>query len=121
VNGSHLPSLWWSSCMCCASHAVPSHCMDDSIVLAARRDYAYCSHLSHFPPLIGGQCSALTRANCGDKGKQCVESARECMAIMRALRPLCRGEMVGGERGRRPTETRINPLRLAEGRMRCSD
>ncbi|RNC39235.1 hypothetical protein TcCL_NonESM11439 [Trypanosoma cruzi] len=108
--------------MWCASHAVPSHCVNDSIVLAARRDCACCSHLSHFPFLVGGQCSALTRANCGDKGNQCVESARECTVIMRrALRPLCRGEMVGGERGRRPTATQINPPRLAEGRMRCGD
>ncbi|RNC35572.1 hypothetical protein TcCL_Unassigned01540 [Trypanosoma cruzi] len=108
--------------MWCASHTVPSHCVDDSIVLAARRYYAYFSHLSHFFHLIGGQCSALTRANCGDKGKQCVESARECTAIMRrALRPLCRGEMVRGERGRGPTATQINPLRLAEGRMMCGD
>ncbi|RNF13684.1 retrotransposon hot spot (RHS) protein, partial [Trypanosoma cruzi] len=42
-----------------------ARCVDDSLVLTARRDCACCSHISHFPPLIGDQCSALTRANCG--------------------------------------------------------
>ncbi|ESS55986.1 hypothetical protein TCDM_12509 [Trypanosoma cruzi Dm28c] len=36
VDGTHLPSLWCSSCMYCASNTVPSHCVDDSLAVAAR-------------------------------------------------------------------------------------
>ncbi|RNC47952.1 exo-alpha-sialidase, partial [Trypanosoma cruzi] len=41
VDEIHPPSLWYSSCMWCASHAVPSHCVGESLVVASSHDCAY--------------------------------------------------------------------------------
>ncbi|RNC42540.1 retrotransposon hot spot (RHS) protein [Trypanosoma cruzi] len=49
VGGIHSPSLWWSSCMWCASNTVPSHRVGESLVVASIHDCAYCLSFSHSP------------------------------------------------------------------------
>ncbi|RNC36171.1 retrotransposon hot spot (RHS) protein [Trypanosoma cruzi] len=115
VDGTQLPSLWWSSCMWCASNTVPSHCVDDSLVVALIRDCACCISFFHSPFLFGGHCLDLTQSNQEDEEKRCLEGRRVYKAAMwRVERLLCRKEIVRGERGRTSILRPINPMRLAE-------
>ncbi|RNC34358.1 retrotransposon hot spot (RHS) protein [Trypanosoma cruzi] len=63
VVGIHVPSLWWSSCMWCASNTVLSHCVGESLVVASIHDCAYCLSFPHSPFLFGGYCLDLTQTN----------------------------------------------------------
>ncbi|RNC40538.1 retrotransposon hot spot (RHS) protein [Trypanosoma cruzi] len=62
VDDIHSPSLWWSSCMWCASNTVPSHCVGESLVVAVSHACAYCIPFYHSPFLFGGYLD-LTQSN----------------------------------------------------------
>ncbi|PWU83546.1 putative retrotransposon hot spot protein (RHS,) [Trypanosoma cruzi] len=104
VYGTHFPSLWWSSCMWCASHTV-------WMVFFLWLPVISVHKFLLIPLTFVGQYSALTQSNQENKGKQCLEIKRLP----------CRREMFRGERGRSLRVRQMNPLRLAEERRKCID